>query len=102
MAHTGMDRTYLQDWPRKQDFNFSGLSVTPTTTPPRIWDPKEKFLELVALKLYMFVPAIICGVLLGLFFWILTLIVIRMASHAKKRFRFSINSDRMDFALEEG
>lgn len=86
----------------KQSFNFSGLSVSSMTTTPRVWDPLDNFLELVALKLYMFVPSIMCGVLLGLLLWTLTLILIRIGSYVKKRLFMIVSSDKVDIAMEEG
>lgn len=82
-------------------FNFSGLSVSSLTTTPREWDPRENFLELVAFKIYMFVPAIGCGVLLGLLLWTLTLIILRITSHIKKRLFMSLDI-KSDIAMEEG
>ena len=42
----------------KHTFNYSGLAVTELESQPPRWDPTTNFLDLVALKIYMFVPSI--------------------------------------------
>jgi len=78
-------------------FNFSGLSVSSLKLTPQTWDPLEHFQETVTLKLYMFIPTIVGGVLLGLLLWALLLIMIHSASHLKK----TLLPNKTDVTLEE-
>jgi len=61
----------------KIPFNYSGLQSRGLTVVPRAWDAKVAFLEQVGMRLYMVVPAMAGGLLLGLIAWFCTIFIIR-------------------------
>ena len=44
---------------------------------PRAWNARQSFIDNVASRVYMIVPAAVGGVLIGLLLWFITIFIIR-------------------------
>jgi len=81
-------------------YDFSGLQFSPLSEHPRVWNSQDAFLEQVGYKLYMFIPAGLAGILLGVFLWCIAMIILRAYGLAKKSFlRFIQKGDSEDFEM---
>lgn len=81
-------------------YDFSGLQFSQLSEHPRVWNSQDAFLEQVGLKLYMFIPAGIAGILLGVFLWIIAMIILRAFGVAKKAvIRFIQKENSEDFEM---
>jgi len=81
-------------------YDFSGLQFSQLSEHPRVWNSQDAFLEQVGLKLYMFIPAGIAGILLGVFLWIIAMIILRAYGVAKKAvLRFIQKENPQDFEM---
>jgi len=81
-------------------YDFSGLQFSQLSEHPRVWNSQDAFLEQVGLKLYMFIPAGIAGILLGVFLWIIAMIILRAYGLAKKAvLRFIQKGNLEDFEM---
>jgi len=67
-------------------YNFTGLQMRELTEPPRVWNAREAFMEQVGLKLYMFVPAAVCGVILGIIIWVCFMFCLRAYGRIRQYF----------------
>jgi len=78
---------YYEEGRIRIPFNYSGLQFTgfEDGVYPRPWNAKTAFIEQVGKKLYMFVPAIAGGVLLGIILWMATIFIIRSYGVLKRR-----------------
>merc|ERR1712179_892822 len=65
--------------PNVARFNRSNLHYQ-----PEIWDPQKAFIDKVAWKTYLVLPAMLVGILVGLVIWTIFTLVMRMTSKAKK------------------
>jgi len=66
-------------------YNFTGLQMRELTEPPRVWNAREAFMEQVGLKLYMFIPAAVLGVILGIIIWVCFMFCLRLYGRFKQQ-----------------
>jgi len=65
-------------------YNFTGLQMRELTEPPQVWNAREAFMQQVGMKLYMFVPAAVCGVILGIIIWVCFMFCLRVYGRFKQ------------------
>jgi len=81
-------------------YDFSGLQFSQLSEDPRVWNSQDAFLEQVGFKLYMFIPAGLAGILLGVFLWIVAMIVLRAYGVIKRAvLRKFQNSNKVDLEM---
>merc|ERR1712080_551296 len=83
-------------------YNFSGLQFIELTEVPRVWNARDAFMEQVGYKLYMFLPAAIAGVLLGIIIWVFALLLLRTYGLIRTRLFGHTKIDGDDFELKPG
>lgn len=74
-------------------YNFSGLQITSLNETPRVWSSHQEFIAQVGLKLYMFIPAVVLGVLLAVFLWSLAMLALRTFGLIKSKLLSDKSSD---------
>eukprot|EP00092_Neocalanus_flemingeri_P019882 GFUD01021535.1.p1 GENE.GFUD01021535.1~~GFUD01021535.1.p1 ORF type:complete len:109 (+),score=16.43 GFUD01021535.1:74-400(+) len=66
-------KNYENEYP----YNFTGLQIYYMENEAEVWNSQEDFKHQVIFKLYMFIPAMIAGILLGIILWIIIMLILR-------------------------
>lgn len=65
--------------------NMTGFVLRELEIDPVPWNPQNAFIQEVVLRLYLFVPGILCGILLGLIVWGILVTTLRSGSQLKRK-----------------
>merc|ERR1719516_909964 len=77
---------------------YPGLNITAMEPPDlELWTAETAFKAQIVPQLYMFIPSALLGFIIGMTFWIINLVIIRLFSLARKSFNSNVgNGNKTD------
>merc|ERR1719209_1014469 len=84
---------------------YPGLNMTAMEPPDlKLWTAETAFKAQIVPQLYMFIPSALLGFIIGMTFWIINLVIIRLFSLARKSFNSNVGkenkSDDLKFNMQ--